>query len=275
MRNKNCNDAFKILKELSIELKEVQKEFLLTSFAELITILYDRIANNKDFFKDEWLAFLFTAYDAGTLHGKESDSDALDASIFQYIYTAIEGALERYNYDIMINLCTSLRMIDIKCSVSVMPYKKNVYLMFFDNNQGTFVEHFKKIKEIEPYYYFNNTDRPYDIDEEDWEERKNVWDNVNVPAFDCFVFNLTNEQDIRFFIIDNKEEIINRIKSPEDRFKEKKEILEHSKRLSIKMCLDGDSEFNYEKAFKTLESKRFDVIDEDCIFNKKIKDILP
>jgi len=69
---------------------------------------------------------------------------------------------------------------DFSCSVSVIPIRGMVLaLLHADRNEYRAV--FESIPGVAPYPYWNNTDRPNDISDEEWDKRKEDW-NIALPG---------------------------------------------------------------------------------------------
>lgn len=50
--------------------------------------------------------------------------------------------------------------------------------------------------ELKDFSYWNNTDRPENVSEQEWNIRKSAWDQVNVPEKDGFLYRLLNIRQI-------------------------------------------------------------------------------
>ena len=67
--------------------------------------------------------------------------------------------------------------VDLSLEVVLFPRKKNTLGIYFGANKLV-TEHIKTLPGWEDYSYWNNTDRPETVSNQEWKERKKVWDDV-------------------------------------------------------------------------------------------------
>jgi len=85
---------------------------------------------------------------------------------------------------------------DYQCNVTVHPIGHlDLLLLLFDNDNSEYREAFENLVRAKPFPYWNNTDRPDDLSESEWDARGALWHKAfgtGVPAengysFDCMV----------------------------------------------------------------------------------------
>lgn len=165
---------FKLKKGL---LEEVQKHYtkecgkIMASFADAPHFsdnIYHTLHN-------VWSLGLWNYTDAFVFKNK-------DRSIWTFAQMAIQEQVYRnVAYSAFDNFTPTL---DFTISVTIIPYEDKLLGKFFYNNP-IFSEIIKNLDYISDFSYWNNVDQPDDISNEEWDNRKNVWD----AAFgDCFTF---------------------------------------------------------------------------------------
>jgi hypothetical protein len=69
---------------------------------------------------------------------------------------------------------------DLQCQVTFLTDTDgfgDMYALLY-TEQNAYVKIFESFDEIEPWPYWDNTDRPDDVDEPDWEHRRHIWNRV-------------------------------------------------------------------------------------------------
>lgn len=96
---------------------------------------------------------------------------------------------------------------DFKCKVKLLPIKdktlfllyaeKNEYLDLFGYTDKEDIEYnSKKYPKISPYMYYNNSDKPKHISNEEWDIRREEWDEALRNNENGFIYNLTTTPSI-------------------------------------------------------------------------------
>lgn len=79
--------------------------------------------------------------------------------------------------DIMINDEAANLFLDFKCSIFIIPHEDgNVYGGQFCSGVESYKELLKPY--IEEYHYQNQTDKPDNISDDEWNERDEIWENI-------------------------------------------------------------------------------------------------
>lgn len=113
-----------------------------------------------------------------------------------YIFGEIEKSLvfpDKYNFRIPFNF-----------SICLYPTKEgDIYGAYFDTLKG----HYELIEPfLEDFHYQNNTDKPEDISDEEWEFRMNKWNELVDYRFNekAFVFSIVDYNSLDFMDITHK-----------------------------------------------------------------------
>jgi len=71
----------------------------------------------------------------------------------------------------------------IKWSIAIIP-RKDYFLAILYFPNSAWIDEFEKDKRVEYYGYWNNSDKPEDITEEEWEQRRKEWEclSYGVPV---------------------------------------------------------------------------------------------
>lgn len=74
--------------------------------------------------------------------------------------------------------------LDFNFQVTVMPDPQSIYEMYavIFTEQAEYRKVWEDLFCVEPFGYWNNTDRPADVTEDAWAERQQIWDRV-IPSF--------------------------------------------------------------------------------------------
>lgn len=97
--------------------------------------------------------------------------------------------------------------LNIDASAVVYPYGDQVYVQFFGLDFGTrkyskrLRRHIDKNEKFEDYSYWNNTDRPDEVTEEEWYERRDLFDKIIFKGHHFFnsnglTFELSNGESL-------------------------------------------------------------------------------
>lgn len=66
---------------------------------------------------------------------------------------------------------------DFDFKISVFPLKDKILLLVF-NEKNEYYKCIEETKEIKPYPYWDNTDKPDELTDEEWDTRRKEWDEV-------------------------------------------------------------------------------------------------
>lgn len=88
---------------------------------------------------------------------------------------------------------------DYSCSLSFCPADGGILALLF-TEQNEFEEAWESMDEVTPFGYWDNTDEPNDITQEEWENRRRIWDKAlgetGVPAHRFFEFDCIGKSSI-------------------------------------------------------------------------------
>ena len=109
-------------------------------------------------------------------------------------------------------------IFDYSCSVTVHPYNGRFYGMLFCDKKE--IDKMWFDQEIEEYRYWDNTDCPENVTQEEWESRGETWDAIlkdfhYVPSMNGFTAEITRE--MYYYIPLSPDDILSFIPSFEDR----------------------------------------------------------
>lgn len=162
----------------------------------------------NDLYHTEIAKFISLCLDTKLIFGEEEMNYNV---YFKYDYTPSEFADSLYFYikELIEQHSTSNERFqstfDFKCSVKLMPIKnKTLFLLYTEKEeyQKIFgyiettddyldIEHpSEKYPQISPYPYYNNTDKPDNISDEDWDIRRDEWNKALRQDENGFKFDL-------------------------------------------------------------------------------------
>lgn len=109
---------------------------------------------------------------------------------------------------------------DFQCDFTIHVLPDKILCLFYAE-QDEFVQVWESLPEVQEYRYCNNTDRPQNITEVEWERRGNEWDATLkndhfAPALNSFIVQCSHEHDISPIYLDLKV-VISQIPSIEER----------------------------------------------------------
>jgi hypothetical protein len=79
---------------------------------------------------------------------------------------------------------------DFTCNMSIIPTPSKILVMFF-SEQSEYTSLFESYPNVHPYPYFNNTDKPKDTSEEEWQQREIDWNPIHIPSMSGFTAQLS------------------------------------------------------------------------------------
>lgn len=182
---------------------------------------------NKGFYQnvqniwDRYFLMLFiNKYDRKKFNNPNAKIDKIDVNL-EVIKQLRDSIKAVNNYEsVAINIMTSMSFFifeeKIYCRLSSdIPEIKN-YL----------INHFN----LEPYYYFNNSDIPEEFSKIEWEERERVWENFT-PVFRFEIINYWNENIVFYPVLKN--EMLEKHKDLLDKYLRSKLIFDNYKEKLI------------------------------------------
>lgn len=89
-----------------------------------------------------------------------------------------------------------------KCSFVFYPFKKDI-LATFHSAVAEFTDIFEKSEKVKEYGYWNNTDKPENVSDKEWNKRKKDWDTIfnrnknfySIPIKNGFLCDIINKDD--------------------------------------------------------------------------------
>lgn len=90
---------------------------------------------------------------------------------------------EKIRFNLVIELCTKLSKekqrtgLDLTFSLNIWLYNNYAYIIPI--GEYYYLNNLKYSDWVEDYSYWNNTDKPDKISEEDWDLRQNIWEDIN------------------------------------------------------------------------------------------------
>jgi hypothetical protein len=113
---------------------------------------------------------------------------------------------------------------DIGCELSIHPVTDNkgkaAILLLLYCEHRTYEKLFKRIVKARPYEYFDNTDRPEEVSEKEWQVRRRLWEKalpgVCAPVERGYGFNCITNLSVNYFLI-GVDAFIKHIPSDDDR----------------------------------------------------------
>ena len=122
-----------------------------------------------------------THFDLATLGKGPEDNDATAAYLAWNEIAEKQRKIEK----------TGLRdpAFDFHCEICFIPFEDCILAILFTEQQ-TYTEIWESLPEVESYGYWNNTDPPDDVTDEEWKEREKKWDEAlgefYIPATAAF-----------------------------------------------------------------------------------------
>jgi len=97
--------------------------------------------------------------------------------------------------------------LDFTATISFFPYKKCILCVPMCHS--IYIEEFNKLPNIKEYGYWNNTDKPDDISNKEWRDRKLAWETVwtdyKSPSSDSFIYNLLDNLSLPKYLYNENE----------------------------------------------------------------------
>ena len=89
-----------------------------------------------------------------------------------------------------------------KCSFVFYPFKKDI-LATFHSTVAEFTDIFEQSEKVKEYGYWNNTDKPENVSDKEWNKRKKDWDTIfnrnknfySIPIKNGFLCDIINKDD--------------------------------------------------------------------------------
>ena len=161
-----------------------------------------KICNSESVISDEDIECFIRHYRKGEIL---NNCDLNKSSSIFYISREMQNCMETNSNDIF--------AIRGTFNVYIIPYKDGkVYGAWYYNN----INSYKSLLEpyVEEYHYQNQADQPDEISDEEWDERKNIWDDIFSDYWSFpevgYHYSIIAPRDIHIF--NRIEEIIDKIR---------------------------------------------------------------
>lgn len=82
---------------------------------------------------------------------------------------------------------------NLDVSLSVRRFENRYYIRAFSDKIAIFGDPLTFLRDderLENYEYWNNTDRPEDVSDEDWKERERCWNELDKKRFDSLILDI-------------------------------------------------------------------------------------
>lgn len=160
----------------------------------------------------------------------------------------------------------------LKCEAAFFPHKEGVLAMIFTRNPA-FREVFEKTRGIKEFNYWNNTDAPEDVSEEEWTRRERIWHEVlpgaGIPAENGFLVNFVSSLPL----FPRGREITSYLPAKERRAAKWADYIVIRRKLDELAAADGEASFSsYSTAVSWARSESKQVVEDE---KKKLMDLLP
>lgn len=148
--------------------------------------------------------------------------------------------------------------VDYGFEIGIYPYKGQVYcLVFTERNEA--LKAFKEMGFVEDYGYWDNTDQPDGVSDEEWAKRECVWEGI-VRGYTFENIGLTASCHTDYIGSPEDEHILKRVPSLEKRVKKRAETNLFNGYYKPNPDIKGTSDFmrqmrEFEKWLKTEEGK--------------------
>lgn len=88
---------------------------------------------------------------------------------------------------------------ELDFSSSILFFKKQKKIIgYYLAEDKSLIDYILKDKEVSDYHYQNSTDRPENISAKDWNERKAVWNSIDIPRKEGLSFQFTSYKDLQY-----------------------------------------------------------------------------
>lgn len=153
-------------------------KFKTNKFYEIYEKLNDFYETYDAFYKertDNYVAYLFFhKLDRILLDKKE---DIIDKK--QFLTNIFNETMNEYNVEYEKFLKEDYRntLLDKSLVIRIYVYKKDIY-GFVGGENDRIIDKFKEFCDVEDFSYWNNTDKPDEITQEEWDKRENIWEKL-------------------------------------------------------------------------------------------------
>lgn len=153
-------------------------KFKTNKFHEIYEKLNDFYETYDAFYKertDNYVAYLFFhKLDRILLDKKE---DIIDKK--QFLTNIFNETMNEYNVEYEKFLKEDYRntLLDKSLVIRIYVYKKDIY-GFVGGENDRIIDKFKEFCDVEDFSYWNNTDKPDEITQEEWDKRENIWEKL-------------------------------------------------------------------------------------------------
>lgn len=157
--NLTIHELFLISDIIREVLKEKQREIILDmAYKTTCNFLDKKIYKKENILEDEKI------------------KNILEYNLPLYVYEKLQRKYNKVKHNLT---RTPEDIYDFSVSVCFFEYNNNIYLkLFCGYYEKDFMNSLKELDILEEYDYWNNTDKPDNISNEEWKERALVWENI-------------------------------------------------------------------------------------------------
>jgi hypothetical protein len=106
----------------------------------------------------------------------------ITTTVYDHALKVQNELINNVNKEILNMVCSPF---DPDCNLCIYPYNSEFYARSFYDNTSLIVKNsldfLGDMDKVEEFFYFNNTDKPDNISDEEWINRGEVWDNIMSP----------------------------------------------------------------------------------------------
>ncbi|MGG2085374.1 hypothetical protein [Lysinibacillus pakistanensis] len=161
------NNSFKITASME-ELHELLSEFQELINDAAVEITHERYSDLLAAHEYSTIARYFSIEQSSPLQNYIKDGFSLLTSLYYKILDAEQKNKKK---------SLSLPQFDFTCNVVIYPYK-NQFLLKFLSSQRRYLDILRTNSRFQEYDYWNETNKPLHISQEEWDHRSLVWNEV-------------------------------------------------------------------------------------------------
>lgn len=169
VRNKNFSDIYNDLLKLNNQLEIIKEKIILDFYFENYFLLLDYISyyNLEKITFKELINILPINYNFKKILNNKSEDNKID--IYKLIRLMFNEIIKNPN--------TKYLYVNTTFSLHLFPISKRKTLIYYIcNNKNYINELYKHLPYLEKYDYYNNCDKPDEVTNKEWNQRKKDWD---------------------------------------------------------------------------------------------------
>lgn len=169
VRNKNFSDIYNDLLKLNNQLEIIKEKIILDFYFENYFLLLDYISyyNLEKITFKELINILPINYNFKKILNNKSEDNKID--IYKLIRLMFNEIIKNPN--------TKYLFVNTTFSLHLFPISKRKTLIYYIcNNKNYINELYKHLPYLEKYDYYNNCDKPDEVTNKEWNQRKKDWD---------------------------------------------------------------------------------------------------